>query len=631
MIVKIGREKYNVYAMDFETHNDAELIEQFKNGEEVTTSVWLWYLINENSGYNDKGVYGFNLQTFFNQLMKLSRKDKHNHINNNLLIYDFNLAYEWSFMRFKMHELGFTYEDTFNENSKMCYNIICTPSQSRVWEINICFDFNNFGIVKIRDLNLILACGSLKKVAKSFGVPTQKGEIDYLLNRRIDNYIPTNDEMIYCFNDVKIIMDILSNERVKNDKDFFKSLSASTYSCLKAINFAYKKYYKPFQQYRKNYPELSKEEFDFIHESVGGGITYCVPRYQFRDIYKGDIINGMECKGILHIDMRQAHPSQMANKYFPRGIGKKLYFPKNTYLKNNFNGELIKDKIACIHCYVSYTNVKLHSVIKLIGLDYYVYKHELYVWDFEIATMFKCYDNLEIELIDCYYYNKSKLPYADYFVQNFKNREIAKDTKDEYGKMYYKLLSNGVYGKLLEGGHNFKIIPCLNSDFGEYSKIIINEGESGYKIQGKYSYLPVGSCVSAYTRMWLIETALKFGYKNILYFDTDSIFMLYNDETVEEYKHLPMERALYNWGLEEISDKAQFTAPKRYKLKADNESIIKSSGFNITGEYEDVNIINNKIEVLQHFRINGGTLLVSKEKEIKVQDKYKMIFDNVEE
>ena len=630
MIKKVGKETYNVYAMDFETHADTETIEAFKKGLEVDTGVWLWYLINEKDDYLDN-CYGYTLEGFFNRLMKLAQKEKHTHKNNNVLVYDYNLAFEWSFIRFWLGEKGFEYREKFSSGDKFCYNLVCTPSQSRVWEINICFDYDNFGIVKMRDLNLILNCGSLSKVAKAFGLKTQKGEIDYTKNRRDINYVVTDEEKFYCYKDVKIIMDILTSDKIINDKEFWKSLSSSTYSCMKAINFAYSKYYKPYQQYRKNYPELGAKEFNFVHNSVGGGITYCVPRYQFRDIVKGDIVNGQLCEGILHIDMKQAHPSQMATKYFPRGNGKYLQFAKNTYLKNDFNGELIPNKIACIHCYVSYTSVKLHSVIPLIGLDYYVYKHELTLWDFEIATMFKAYNNLEIELIDCYYYNKSKLPFADYFKENFKNREIAKDNNDEYHKAYYKLLSNGVYGKLLEGGHNHIIIPDLGSVTGEYAKIIINEEDKRYKIQGKYSALYVGSCVSAYTRCWLIETALKFDYRNILYFDTDSIFMLYNETTKEEYKNLPMERNLYNWGLEEISEKAQFTAPKRYKLKVDSgNTVIKSSGFNISGDYETTDIINNKIEVLQHFRVKGGTLLVPKEKEIKVQEKYKMIFDNVE-
>ena len=88
MNVKINKELYSVYAMDFETHADKETIEAFKKGEEVDTGVWLWYLINETHKYLDD-CYGYTLEGFFNRLMKLSQKDKHNHKNNNLLIYDY--------------------------------------------------------------------------------------------------------------------------------------------------------------------------------------------------------------------------------------------------------------------------------------------------------------------------------------------------------------------------------------------------------------------------------------------------------------------------------------------------------------------------------------------------------------
>ena len=88
MIKKVGKETYNVYAMDFETHADNETIDAFKKGLEVETGVWLWYLIDEKDNYIDN-CYGYTLEGFFNRLMKLSQKDKHTHKNNNVLVYDY--------------------------------------------------------------------------------------------------------------------------------------------------------------------------------------------------------------------------------------------------------------------------------------------------------------------------------------------------------------------------------------------------------------------------------------------------------------------------------------------------------------------------------------------------------------
>ena len=53
MNVKISKEIYTVYAVDFETHADSETIEAFKEGKKVDTGVWLWYLINESHNYLD--------------------------------------------------------------------------------------------------------------------------------------------------------------------------------------------------------------------------------------------------------------------------------------------------------------------------------------------------------------------------------------------------------------------------------------------------------------------------------------------------------------------------------------------------------------------------------------------------
>ena len=75
--------------------------------------------------------------------------------------------------------------------------------------------------------------------------------------------------------------------------------------------------------------------------------------------------------------------------------------------------KLFKHINVC-HIRVSYDDVKLHSIIKLIGRSF-ADGVELYVFDFEIPTMEKCYVNLEIEYIDGYCYKAKYLPWR-YFL-----------------------------------------------------------------------------------------------------------------------------------------------------------------------------------------------------------------------
>ena len=68
-----------------------------------------------------------------------------------------------------------------------------------------------------------------------------------------------------------------------------------------------------------------------------------------------------------------------------------------------------------------------------------------------------------------------------------------------------------------------------------------------------------------------------FGWKKVVYFDTDSIFIIYDEETkaIWESDKINKKDFLGGWGLEEIIDTAQFTAPKRYKTITNGVSTIK--------------------------------------------------------
>lgn len=661
MLIRSGKYKYQVYAMDYETHSDSELLKEFeKNPSKAKTSIWLWYLINDKDNYKSN-CYGYDMESFFNKLSLISMKKKKE--VSRCMIFDYNLAFEFSFMLPYLEKHHFTYKEVIDEKvDTYCYNLICNSSLSNVWEIRIKLDIDN-SLIIIRDLAKILGGGSLRKLAESYKLETQKGDIDYKLNRRcwydeydlphyynIDNepskvrYEPTDEELMYCFKDVRIIIDLLSNENIQKDKEFWTSVSSASYSFKKGINFGYKNYFKPKKAYRRDYPELDLEETEFVRNSVGGGICYCVPRYQYRIIEKGKIYNNKECNGILHIDMHNAHPSQMYKKDFPYKKGKYFSFGEKAILnKDKFKGYLFYGCITCVRCYISYTNVKLHSIIKLIGIDA-TSGVEITCWDFELLTMYEAYENLKVELLDCYIYRKRKFPFNEYFKFNYDERKKAKASGDTYNINQKKLLNNSFYGKLLEHGHNEVFIPYIADDgINTTQKKLIDITSDDYNINGTYTYVPAGSCVPAYTRCWLVRTALgldlkgytppKDFYKNIIYFDTDSIFMLDNEDTREFMKHLDLEDDLYNWGVEEHIEKAQFACPKRYKLKLDDikrkkDNEIKVAGFQINTSFEATDIIRSELFVNRGYRIQGGTIISRQLKVLDVDNKYRMIYEN---
>lgn len=329
------------------------------------------------------------------------------------------------------------------------------------------------------------------------------------------------------------------------------------------------------------------------------------------------------------------HPSSGYFNRFPYGEG--TYFegmpPRNPTL------------ISCCRIRISYDYVNFHSVIKLIGIPFITGK-ELIVWNFEIPTMYKCYGNLKIEYIDGYFYQTKPLPWRQYYAINYRKRLIAKANNDKFYILYYKLLNNSSYGKHLEKPHNVILENFIRGD-GIIDSLPVEKED--IKINAKYTYLPVGSCIPAYSRVDLVESAYKIGFKNVLYVDTDSIFFIWNEETAKVWDtQFNKEDFLGGWGWEEMIDEAEFDAPKRYKVLSDGKTTFKAGGINFENfldEYkednniedvnfdigdvplDEINLVSDKYLVKRAFRCKGGTIIDLQEKEVGIQPKYQEIYN----
>ena len=637
MRARINRKLYEIYGMDIESHNDEESIAKRE------TSMWLGCFINEKSKEDDEDSYFYSMEEFLDKCETLTSKKRKSANDNrpckNLAVFIYNLSFEWSFLLPILLKRGFTFKADIDKDDEYVYNSISTKSVSSVWQCQIKFSKTS-GTLLLRDLAKLYG-GGLGNVAKAFNLPTQKGEIDYRLNR-LHGHVITKEEKSYCFKDTRIIIDILLEEIKRDDKDFFKAVSMASYSMLKLLKRGFPRTTKPYKKYREIYPELGEDENLFVRQALSGGICYATKRFQFKEVDAP----------ILHIDGHQMHPSQIYLKPHPYGYGEYFQGSPTKFFKH----------INICHIKVSYDDVKIHSIIKLIGRDF-ADDVELYVYDFEIPTMRKCYINLEIEFIDGYCYKSRFLPWREYVHENYVQRLEAKKNNDAYNTLRYKLLNNaGAYGKFVEKPHTEIFQNIINEDGIIDSKIIPKEFEDVMRMyNAKYTYIPLAS-IPAWSRVELVETALKFGLENILYFDTDSIFCLYNDETKRVLDtEINLNDELGGWAIEEICERAQFTAPKRYKLEVkegDNlKTTIKAGGINfdfykehsyaekvefymkeyglsrkdacnmIDIPFDEVNIISSEWQVQRAYRVKGGTIIEFQTKKMDVQKKYIEVYN----
>ena len=623
--------------MDIESHNDEESIAKRE------TSMWLGCFINEDSKEDDENSYFYTMEEFLERCEKIVSKKRKTAEESrpckNLAVFIYNLSFEWSFLLPILLEKGFQFKADIDKDDEYVYNSISTKSVSSVWQVQIKFKKNS-GTLLLRDLAKLYG-GGLGNVAKAFNLPTQKGEIDYRLNR-LHGHVITQEEKSYCFKDTRIIIDILLEEIKRGDKDFFKAVSMASYSMLKLLKRGFPRSTKPYRKYRELYPELGEEENLFVRQALSGGICYATKRFQFKEVDAP----------VLHIDGHQMHPSQIYLKPHPYGEGEYFTGSPTKFFKH----------INVCHIKVSYDDVKIHSIIKLIGRDF-ADDVELYVYDFEIPTMRKCYINLEIEFIDGYCYKSRFLPWREYVHENYVQRLEAKKNHDAYNTLRFKLLNNaGAYGKFVEKPHTEIFQNIINEDGIIDSNIVQKEFDDVLKqYNAKYTYIPLAS-IPAWSRVELIETALKFGWENVLYFDTDSIFCLYNEETKRVLEtQINLNDELGGWAVEEICERAQFTAPKRYKLEVKEgdklKTTIKAGGINfdfykehsyaeevefymkeyglsrkdackmVDIPFDEVNIISSEWQVQRAYRVKGGTIIEFQTKKMDVQKKYIEVYN----
>lgn len=611
MFRRMGRKLFNIFAFDLESHNDSESLAKKE------TSMWLGCLLNEDSKIDDEDSYLYSIKEFADKLDKLSNpKRKHNEKKRpckNLGIYIYNLSFEASFLLPELLRRGFKWKEDIKDNDELVYNSVSTPSASSVWSMNIKFGRKN-GLIVLKDLAKIFG-GGLGKVAKSFGLETQKGEIDYRKNR-LHNYKITKEEKEYCFKDTFIIVEILKIMNDRGDKNFWNSSSMATYSMKMLLDTGYPYSYFKMKKFREDYPNLSEEEDTFLRKSVEGGLCYPTPRFQFKNI---------QDKEILHIDIHQAYPNALYRKLFPYGKGE------------YFKGRPLKNRINCCRVRISYEGVYLHSLIKLKGIPF-ASDLEITLWDFELITMKKCYINLKVEFIDGYAYKYKLLKFRKYYLNNYNQRLIAKKNKDDFNILYFKLLNNASYGKYLERAHNENYELIVNDEGIITSKVREKEKK---KTEARYTYIPLGSCATAYNRVYLIETCLLLGWDKIVYVDTDSIFFVKTPETLSIWNSDKINKKdeLGGWALEDTSRKFQATASKRYKYETtEGKTILHAGGINFddyiqkikaswSGRKEDfnlfdeVNITSNKFMVRRAFRCKGGTIIDFQTREVKVQKK----------
>lgn len=604
--VKLGGIDYNVYFFDTETHNDKELTSRLaaeyaahKKLSSDGVGIWLWYCISSLDNDYKTAPHGNDLESFFKWL-----DWKRDLVN--LMIYDFNLAFEASYLIPYRLKNGWNYG-----KGEKCFFLTCNESISSVYSIKLRWKGH---VAVFKDRHKMMPGGTLRQLARDYNLKIQKSYIDgdegeegYEKRRRIPNYQPTEQELYYCWCDCKVCEELYEikvdeyNEIIKEHptikrlnrgklievptentdeyKDFFSSYSSASYACKRMIRETYPdeivpkddgkgwKYQKRRNQFRKEFPKLGETETEFVRNSYEGGLCYPTAWVRGKDL--GSRLIG-------HADVVSQYPSQIiCRKKFP--FGNPIWVkPEEVHEEDGYR-YLLKVRYK-------FDRVNRIPTLKMTGIkgiwysdfdnlnEPFDYDEEyergefppyLYIWDFFIPTLQRCLEGFQYRIVAARKFKAEPSPFAPYFLQHFNLKNKYKKEHLAAKKRNEKLLINQPTGKFGEKPHNEKW-KCVISEAGY--PVRTEDGEPDDDDCAKYTYVPFISAVTAYAREFLLRTADYLGFNNICYMDTDSLMFFWNKETEEKSKNPELfGSTLRHFEQDEIWKDCFFAKPKTYR------------------------------------------------------------------
>jgi hypothetical protein len=497
-----------ILTADFETTTDAE-----------DCRVWA-YGITEvgNTDYFEKGL---NIDSFVDYCER----------SDNSKIYFHNLAFDGTFILIWLFNHGFKHVIDKEDITDKTFTTLI--SNKGLWySIKIYFKKANKKVntVTIND-SLKIIPFSVADIAKSFGLPFFKGEIDYD-NHNGEITPVTDEEWSYLERDVKIpamALDIL----------FKQGLTKMTTGSNALSDYKDKVTQKKFEKW---FP-VPYYDSD-VRQSYKGGFTFVNPLFQDSDIDEGIVL-----------DVNSLYPSVMRNRPLPYGEG--VYFNGKYETDSVYSlytqmltcqFVLKKDHIPSIQLkgnsygfgFTEYLTTSGEEEVTMcltsVDLDLFFQQYDVYNITYHSGWKFKATTGLFTEYID--YWTEQKI-----------------NAKREHNKGMYqlsKLMLNSLYGKFSTSPKVQSKIPFLHDNT---LKFTLGEEETKNPV-----YIPVGTFITSWARYTTITSAQKV-YHRFLYADTDSLhlkgFEVPADLEIDDYE-------LGKWKLENKFMRARFIRQKSY-------------------------------------------------------------------
>lgn len=437
-------------------------------------------------------------------------------LNLELIIYVHNLGYEFQFMR-----NWFSWSDVFARNVRK-------PIKATSGNITY-------------KCSYLLSGYSLATVAKnlySHAITKLKGDLDYSIPRNSKTVL-TEQELAYCYNDVKIVEYFIAEEMERNGDIAHIPLTQTGYVRKLVKSYCYpndRDLYSDFKTLIHSMT-LNPAEYRLLKRAYAGGFTHA------NSTYVGDVI-----ENVSSIDFASSYPAVLMSEKFPMSTGEQITISSREELQYNlltycciFEVTLfdITPKVDFEHIL---SESKCYSIVNAVcdnGRIITADKLTTCVTEVDFDCLQKFY-SFSFQIGIFYRYVKDYLPkpFVKAILDLYKDKtELKGIPKKEVEYMHSKQLLNSMYGMTVT---DISPEPILYDDLigwtsGEHD--VASDIEKYNKQRQRFLFYPWGIYVTSYARRNLFTGIMEFG-SDYIYSDTDSIKAVnYNDHInyVNEY------------------------------------------------------------------------------------------------
>lgn len=491
------RKSKNLYA-DFET----TAYEQYlREGE---TRVYLGGFINDTA---KKPTFFGSVGGFFKALIPETLG------YTNLNIFFHNLAFDSAFIIWYLNDIGYEHyvrpKGEYNL-PKNTYDLFINM-QGQIYSVT--FQFNGCTITLKDSLKKLPT--NIKALGKLVGIPKLDETHDYTEMKPVYNCIEEvpQEELDYLANDIYILRKAI--QTYDDDVNFRETLTSASASYNTWLEMYFKdakdsgRYYKQVQAKKDRLSEIlprieDSDIQDIVNKSYRGGITYCNPKYQDKEVH-----------GVSY-DVNSLYPYSMVNRPYPCGQPK--------YVEKYDTNELQLITFFTFECQCTDTIPFIPT--KQIGKSYeynQTLKPGIYTLWNEEFELFKKHYNSNYQIISIVQFEKISGLFDEY-IQKF--AWIKATTTDPAERYITKIRLNGLGGKF--GTKTWQIKKrCTgnNNQLGGLSFELCKPEE------GEYYYRPISSYMTSQARCLLIN-AITPNFDRFIYCDTDSMYLQGYDEAV---------------------------------------------------------------------------------------------------